>query len=121
MRTENGHSGWGLTLSSTNIIVPAIVSQSLPNNLTTKSYQLSLWAMYNPPANLNASEPSQRLLTAGFGEVGKHCNITAPVGSWQSFTFEMRLYNRDDSLTFTAYDLGGGSFVLDDVSLLDSS
>jgi hypothetical protein len=117
--TENGYDGWGLTLASTSTTEPSVVTQSL-NVTEQRTYQLSLWAIYNPPNDVDAADPSQRLLAAQFGS-DQHREIDAPVASWKNFTFEIHGISTEDSLSFTGYDLAGGNFVLDNVSLMDSS
>ena len=117
--TEDGYNGWGLNLASTSSTEPAGATQSL-NVTTQRTYQLSLWAIYNPPADDDASDPSQRLLTAQVG-LDQQWEIDAPVASWSNFTFEVHGISTGDSLSFTGYDLVGGSFVIDNVSLVDSS
>lgn len=108
-----------MTLASTSSIEPSVITQSV-NVTEQETYRLSLWVVYHPPDDVDAADPSQRSLTAGFREV-KQWDVDAPVASWKNFTFEVYGICAEDSLSFTGYDPAGGSFVLDNVAIVDTS
>lgn len=114
----DGYSGFGIHLASTSDITPVIITQYLDLR-EGALYRLSFWANYAPLDATSETNSSERLFSAAFGQDG-YWHVDLVSSSWENFSFEAHGAG-NDNLTFTGYDITGGGFSLDNVTLVEIS